>query len=110
MTQVERNVADAIAQWAAQNPEIRRVWLFHHRAESTPRSNNPIDVALELEPIGDSEETLTRWMACSKLWESQLQSRVDPSIALSWRDPDRRMGAEEAHANTAKVLLYERAA
>jgi len=58
MSGIEIIVADSIARWAAENPEVRRVWVFGSRAKGTHGPNSEIDIAVELEPVGDSEETL----------------------------------------------------
>ena len=108
MTGIESSVADSIARWAADNPEVRRVWVFGSRAKDTYRTDSDIDIAVELEPVGDSEETLTCWIAHSDLWESQLRSRLAPKIDLEWFDPDGSTPTIEAGLNEAKVLIYER--
>jgi predicted nucleotidyltransferase len=108
MTGIESSVADSIARWAADNPEVRRVWVFGSRANDTYHTDSDIDIAVELEPVGDSEETLTRWIARSDLWESQLQSQVAPKVDLDWFDPDGNTPTVAAGLNEAKVLIYER--
>ena len=109
MTGIESSVADSIARWAADNPKVRRVWVFGSRATGTYRTDSDIDIAVELEPVADSEETLTRWIVHADLWESQLQSRVALKVDLEWFDADGSTPAIEAGLNDAKVLIYERA-
>jgi uncharacterized protein len=109
MTGIERNVSDSVARWAAENPDVRRVWVFGSRAKDTHRPDSDIDIALELEPVGDSEETLTRWIVNSDLWRSQLQGRIDAKVDLEWFDPDGSTRTIEAGLSDAKVLIYERA-
>ena len=109
MTGIESSVADSIARWAVENPEVRRVWVFGSRAKGTHRPDSDIDVAVELEPVGDSEETLTRWIARCDLWGSQLQSRMTPKVDLEWFDPDGSTPSIESRLNEGKVLVYERA-
>ena len=107
MTGIESRVTNSIAQWAAERPEVRRVWLFGNRVKIT---HNPesIDIAVELEPVGDSEETLTRWIAYADLWKSQLQNRVDSRVDLQWFDPDGSTPTTKAGLLDARVLIYER--
>jgi hypothetical protein len=83
-----------IAHWAAQNPRIRRVWVApgHH-------------VTVELEPVGDSDETAAIWMAKGPAWQKQLRTQLSPDADLEWFDPSAR-GVDGA----GKVLVYERAA
>jgi len=99
----EKELTDSIAQWAAGNPRIRRVWLFRNGSRRKQRGNGPIEVALELEPAFDSEETLAAWMAHGGLWRSQLQRRVSAPLDLEWFDPDGSTALDDA-----KVLVYER--
>lgn len=91
---IGKHAADSIARWAAGNPHIRRAWVYGN-----------LNVAVELEPVGDSEETLAAWMAKAGLWRSQLQSRMSAPVDLEWFDPD---GSTVLDA--ARVLVYERAA
>jgi predicted nucleotidyltransferase len=109
MTDIQRSAADSIAQWAAENPEVRFVWVFGSRAKNTHRADSDIDIAVELEPVADSEETLTRWIAHADLMKSQLQSRIAPKVDLEWFDPDGSTPNIEAALNDAKMLVYERA-
>ena len=109
MTAIETGVVDSIARWAAENPEVRRVWVFGSRAKDTHRPDSDIDVAVELEPVADSEETLTRWIAHAEVWNAQLQNLIAPQVDLEWFDPDGSTPSIEAGLNDSKVLVYERA-
>src|SRR5215831_16316377 len=108
MTGIEGSVTDSIARWAAERPEVRRVWVFGSRAKAAYHPDGDIDIAVELEPVGDSEETLTRWIAYADLWKSQLQSRVGPKVGLEWFDPDGITPMVEAGLIEARILVYER--
>jgi predicted nucleotidyltransferase len=109
MSGIEKSVIDSIVRWAAEIPEVRRVWVSQSRATGDHRPNSDIDIAIELEPVGDSEETLTRWVFHAHLWESQLQGRVAAKIDLEWFDPDGSTRTIEAGLNEATALMYERA-
>lgn len=100
--------ADSIARWAAKNRNIRRVWVYARRAKETGRPDGDIDIAVELEPVGDSEETLAVWIANAGLWRAQLQSRLSPTVDLEWFDPDGSTRTDQAGLDQAKVLIYER--
>jgi len=109
MSGIEKSVVDSIVRWAAEIPELRRVWMTQSRAKGGHRPDSDIDIAIELEPVGDSEETLTRWLFHAHLWESQLQRRIAAKIDLEWFDPDGSTHTIEAGLNEAKALVYERA-
>lgn len=97
----QKDTADSIARWAAGNPRIRRVWLLLNGA--------PLEVAVELEPVGDSEETLAIWIANAGSWQSQLRNRLSAAVELEWFDPDGDGGAIQARLDEDKALVYERA-
>jgi uncharacterized protein len=105
MSDIEERVVDSIVRWAAEIPELRRVWVSQSRAKGGHRPNSDVDIAVELEPVGDSEETLTRWLFHAERWESQLRRRIAAKIDLEWFDPDGSTRTIEA----AKALVYERA-
>ncbi len=97
---------DAIAQWASGEPSIRRVWIFGARPSSPPRPGTRLDVAVELAPVPDSEETLGVWFANSDRWRAQLEKRIAPGVDLEWLDPD---GRDDGTARS-RTLVYERTA
>jgi hypothetical protein len=104
-----RDMADSIARWAAGTPRIRRVWLFANGARREAPGNGQIEVAVELEPVGDSEETLAIWMANAGSWQSQLRNRVSTALELEWFDPDGGAAEIQTRLNEEKALVYERA-
>jgi predicted nucleotidyltransferase len=104
MTKTKEKDLDSIAQWAAGNARIRRVWLFGNGSRHDHRDKGRIEVAVELEPVFDSEETLTIWIANAGSWQSQLRQRLSAPVGLEWFDPDGGTALDEA-----KQLVYERA-
>lgn len=108
MTTTKEKDRDSIAQWAAGNPRIRRVWLIANGSRQD-RGNGQIEVAVELEPVFDSEETLAIWIAHAGSWQSQLRKRVSAPVELEWFDPDGGIPAIQARLDEDKTLVYERA-
>ena len=92
-----RPVSEIISGWAAGNPRVRRAWL----------SADAGRVLVELQPVGDSEETLAIWMAHGDQWRAELHRELGAPVNLDWRDPDSE--ANEASADRADTLVYERA-
>jgi predicted nucleotidyltransferase len=109
MTSIANSIMESIARWAAETPEVRRVWVFGSHAMKTATRDSDLDVAVELEPVADSEETLTRWLSCAALWRSELQRRTAASIALQWFDPDGRTPTMQEQLDEGRLLIYERA-
>jgi len=104
-----RETSDSIARWAAEHRQFRRVWLYGSPAKGTHRPDSDINIAVELEPVGDSEETLAVWIANAGSWQLQLQTRIAPKVDLEWFDPDGSTRTLQAAQEEAKVLIYERA-
>ena len=96
-----------LESWAVRNPKIRRVWLL---ANAGRESADPEDIAiaLELQPVGDSEETLAIWMAHCEQWSKELAAHVGHPIPINWRDPDRGKMATPRGTEGAGTLVYER--
>jgi hypothetical protein len=97
-----------IAHWAAANPKIRRVWLIASPGRDAAQSED-IAVTVELQPVGDSEETLAVWMAHCEQWRKELEARVGHPVPLDWRDTDGATSALPPDADEASALVYERA-
>ena len=87
----------AIAEWAAREPRIRRAWLVGDNG-----------IAVELQPVADSEETLAIWLHKADKWRSQLRERVGPELKLEWLDPDRDEAIVGEELTRPKTLVYER--
>jgi hypothetical protein len=104
-----RPLTEILTDWAADNPQIRRVWLFRGR----PGQDGPeevLDIALELHPVPDSEETLLVWTANCGKWRRQLAARMGGPVSLDWLDPDGGTRPGQAGVDEIKSLVYERAA
>ena len=86
-------VRRTIVEWAAGDPNIRRVWIFRAPVDS-PRTeggggDGGLAVAVEPQPVGDSVETFPIWMAHCAEWHRQLQARIGYAVPLEWFDPDK---------------------
>ena len=92
-----------LAAWAASNPRIRRVWLFPWDSRRNARGNADLDIAIEMEPVPDSEETIAYWIAHAEEWQAELEKRVGANVDLDWFDPD-----VDAPLGAKAVLAYDR--
>jgi hypothetical protein len=91
-----------VAAWAARNPRVRRVWSCESHAAGA------LALALELQPVGDSEETMALWMAHCDQWRDELRAQVGEAVSLDWYDPDTE-STLQSPVEMAKALVYERA-
>ena len=106
---MDNSVGDAIVRWATDNPDVRRVWIFASRNDGGDSPDSGLELAIELAPVGDSEETLTRWIAQADFLKSQLQQHGVPKVGLQWFDPNGGMRPIDAQLNGRKALIYESA-
>ena len=98
------NLDRELAEWAAEQPRIRRMWLVNGRAAA----NVVLDVQLELQPVAHSEETLASWIAHRETWRRQLEAVVGAAVELECRDPDDAIWARKPGPGQARTLVYER--
>lgn len=94
---------EKLAAWAAANPRIRRVWLWGSDTKRGASTGTDVDVAIELEPVADSEETISYWIAHAEEWQAELENCVGSSVDLEWFDPD-----VDAPLGDKAVLVYDR--
>ncbi|HYL24390.1 MAG TPA: hypothetical protein VEV21_08350 [Burkholderiales bacterium] len=98
-----------IEQWAAADPKVKRVWLCGSPAGNDRGADDFIEIALELQPVADSEETFALWVANCEKWRIELQALTGRHIDLHWFDPDEAATAIQSGADEANALVYERA-
>ena len=99
-----------LTEWAESQPRVRRLWIFGSRAQGNARPDSDLDLAVEIEPVADSEETLPYWMTCSERWQSELQRRSEHPVDLDWFDPDGSTPRVARAIREGSILLYDRAA
>jgi hypothetical protein len=100
-------VQNAVAEWAARNPKITRAWMLGD-PDTHETAEQEIEIAVEIQPVADSEETFVVWLAKAEQWQSQLRARIGPTLQLVWLDPDLDEPALGKELERAKVLVYER--
>lgn len=88
-----------IASWAKREPRIRRVWL----ARDAHNGSGAVSIEVELQPVGDSEETMPIWLAQAGRWRAELEARLARPIEFGFADPDR-----VAPLAAATTLIFER--
>src|ERR1700687_889149 len=106
MSAFGNDVRDTLTAWAEATPRIRRLWVFGSRTTDVYDPDSDIDIAVEIEPVGDSEETLTLWMVNSEKWQVQLRQQVNLEVDLEWFDPDRSTPKGPGALRETSVLIY----
>jgi hypothetical protein len=91
-----------VAGWAARNPKITRVWSCQSHARGA------LALALELQPVADSEETAAVWLANCERWRSALARRLRCAVELEWIDRDEAGAPNQPAPGEVRTLIYER--
>lgn len=98
-----------LVSWAQATPNVRRVWLFGSRVKGTHRPDSDLDVAVEIDAVGNDETPFDTWVGEAAGWKSQLQLRITAALDLQWFDPDGSTPKIQAALGDAASLIYERA-
>ena len=109
MSTTEDDFRNRAAEWAERQPRVRRLWMFGSRAKGNPRPDSDLDIAVEIEPVPDSEETLPYWITCWERWQSELQRKTEYPVDLDWFDPDGSTQQVAQGLREGSILLYDRA-
>lgn len=107
MGEINRKVLDNIRQWANGEDKVRRVWLYNI-TDQDAKPDSDLHIAIELEPVNDSEEELLLWMSKSREWQTRLQKIVPAVINLEWVDPYANRGIVQNDLNEKYTLVYDR--
>jgi hypothetical protein len=95
---------DALVKWAEGNPRVRRVWVCGGGARRDERRDTGLDLAIELAPAVDGDESIALWIANAEKWQDELEAGTGAHVDLEWFDPD-----TDAPLDSAR-LAYERGA
>lgn len=94
-----KQLAELIIEWADHESKIRRVWAGMH--------DKSVNIAIELEPIADSDEELLLWMSKAEAWQADLQQQTSRTVHLEWLDPYASNGTVQSPDSTYS-LIYDR--
>jgi predicted nucleotidyltransferase len=95
---------EALVAWAEANPRVRRVWVFGGEAGRNASRDTDLDLAIELAPVVDGDESLALWIASAEKWQDELERSTGSAIDLDWYDPE-----IDAPLDASAKLAYERA-
>ena len=85
-----RPAAETLRAWAGSNAFVRRLWIFgsQERGEATPDSD--LDVAIEIDPLGNDESAYTSFVHEAGNWRAELQPMLTYKLHLKWYDESNR--------------------
>ena len=99
--------AETLRAWASEKPFVRRVWIYGSRAKGTPKPDSDLDVALEIDPVGNDEGSYTSFLHEAEGWRAELRPQLEYQLHLKWYDASNAPVREGV--NSAGILVYERA-
>jgi len=99
-------VIPQLREWAEQKSFVRRLWVFGSRARGTQSHDSDLDVALEINPVGNDDTPLTSWVAESSNWKSEIQEITILSIDLQLYGTEAPKIVQ--YVSCCSILVYER--
>lgn len=73
----------ALSAWYARTARVRRLWAIEP-AGGPAASVAALRVVVMLEPVADSDEMGTAWMARGRTWQDELRSQLAREVDLEW--------------------------
>ena len=98
-----------LRKWAAKKAFVRRMWLFGSRLTGNQRDDSDLDIALEIDAIGNDEIALTSWVTTSTAWREELQLLLPHKLDLQLYDSTDQRSNVVRYVNCCSALIYERA-
>jgi uncharacterized protein len=102
-------VMRVLRAWATKEPFVRRLWVFGSRLRGTQRTDSDLDVALEIDPVGNDEIPLTSWLSGAAQWRAELQARLPYVLDLQLYDATGHQSNVVQYVNCCGALVYDRA-
>lgn len=102
-----RPVAETLRVWASAKPFVRRMWIYGSRAKGTSTAESDLDVALQIDSVGNDETSYTSFVYEAKGWRSELQLCLPYELHLKWYDSTNAPVRDGV--DSAGILVYERA-
>lgn len=104
-----RPVALELTAWAHRTACVRRVWIFGSRARGDHTRTSDVDVALDIDPVGNDESAEVSFIATAWKWRDELDARIPYKLHLQWYDPSGSTPPVQRGVETSGILVYERA-
>lgn len=86
------------------------MWIFGSRARGDYRPNSDVDLALEIDPIGNDEDALTSWVSESSGWRTQLSAIIPGEVDLDLYDSSDAHSVVKDAVDREGLLVYACAA
>lgn len=78
------NIKEKLAAWGSSKPFVKKIVLFgsrvsgiSHKNGQAPSADSDLDIAIEIEPIDNDDNSLTSWICESKNWELEITKLLE---------------------------------
>jgi predicted nucleotidyltransferase len=102
-------IAQQLSSWARHVACVRRLWIYGSRARGDAGPQSDLDVAVEIDPIGNDETPDVSFIATASQWRAELAPNIPFKLHLQWYDPAGSYPEVQRGVETSGVLVYERA-
>ncbi|MDF3036336.1 MAG: polymerase beta domain protein region [Paucimonas sp.] len=99
-------ISQAVADWAAGDPLVTKVYLFGSRLKGNATANSDLDIAIELRPEPGDENVLATWIGESERLRMSIKSLVPYTVDLQHYDGDETPNIR-AYLTEASLVIYE---
>lgn len=101
-------VAEKLRVWALARPYVKKVWIYGSRAKGGSLPDSDLDVAIEIHPVGNDEDTYTSIVSERQKWITELQPQLPYSLHLEWYDPNGRNAVVQHAVDVDGIVIFER--
>lgn len=100
-------IGNVVAEWAATQPLIVRVWLFGSRVRGTAHPDSDIDVAVEICRLPGDTDARTTFLFEGNGLKMSIQSLLAISVDLQWYGGPIETPTIHAGLEESSTLIYE---
>lgn len=99
---------DQLRAWALGRLYVKRMWIYGSRATGTALPQSDLDVAIEIDPVGNDEDSLDSIVSERCHWVAQLQPHLPYTLHLEWYDPKGRNAVVQHAVEVDGILIFDR--
>jgi Predicted nucleotidyltransferases len=97
-----------LREWAQHRSYVRRLWVFGSRLKGIQRDDSDLDVAMEIDPLGNDETVDVAWVCHRQEWEADMTQLVSYEVQLHAYDIANRASPIVGYVGCCAALVYER--
>lgn len=100
-------MAAAVADWANDQPLVRKAYLYGSRVRGTHRLDSDLDVAVEIVPLPGDSCSLATWIGESHRLEASVARIVPVVVHLEWYGGEVETPRIHKALEQSSIVVYE---